>query len=90
MLKQLEIPNTFTPNADGVNDVWNIKYLESYPGCTVDIFNRFGMKVFSTIGYTTQWDGKLNGADLPVGTYYYIINPLNGRKAVKGSITLIR
>ncbi len=90
VLKQLEIPNTFTPNADGVNDVWNIKYLESYPGCTVDIFNRFGMSVFSTIGYATQWDGKLNGADLPVGTYYYIINPLNGRKAVKGSITLIR
>ncbi|MEJ6982334.1 PKD domain-containing protein [Pedobacter sp. P351] len=90
VLKPLEIPNTFTPNSDGVNDVWNIKYLENYPGCTVDIFNRYGTKVFSTLGYSQVWDGKSNGTDLPVGTYYYVINPQNGRKVVKGSITLLR
>ena len=46
VLKQPEVPNTFTPNADGVNDVWMVKYLESYPNCTINVFNRFGGKVF--------------------------------------------
>lgn len=69
------IPNTFTPNNDGVNDTWNIKYLDSYPDCTVEVFNRYGARVFYSVGYPTAWDGRINGQNLPVGTYYYIIDP---------------
>jgi gliding motility-associated-like protein len=90
VLKAPVVPNTFTPNNDGVNDTWNIKYLDSYPTCTVDIFNRYGIKVFASIGYGTAWDGTYNGANLPAGTYYYIINPKNGRSVIAGSITIIR
>jgi gliding motility-associated-like protein len=90
VLKNLVIPNTFTPNGDGINDTWNIKYLSTYPNCTVDIFNRYGTRLFTSVGYPIPWDGKYNGADLPVGTYYYIINPKNGRKTVSGSLTIIR
>lgn len=90
VLKQPEVPNTFTPNADGVNDVWMVKYLESYPNCTINVFNRFGGKVFSSIGYTDPWNGKSNGVELPVGTYYYIIDPKNGRSVIKGAITILR
>ncbi|SDT39673.1 gliding motility-associated C-terminal domain-containing protein [Mucilaginibacter mallensis] len=90
VLKNLVIPNTFTPNGDGINDTWNIKYLDNYPNCTVDIFNRYGEKLFTSVGYPIPWDGKYKGSNLPVGTYYYIINPKNGRKQVSGYVTIIR
>jgi gliding motility-associated-like protein len=90
VLKAPVVPNTFTPNHDGVNDTWEIKYLDSYPNCTIDIYNRYGEKLYSSIGYPTAWDGTYKGADLSVGTYYYIINPKNGRKVITGSITIIR
>lgn len=84
------VPNAFSPNKDGINDTWKIEYLESYPGATVDVFNRYGQKVFSSYGYTTQWDGTFNGTPLPIGTYYYIINPKNGRTTISGSVTIIK
>jgi gliding motility-associated-like protein len=90
VLKKLAVINTFTPNGDGFNDTWTIKYLESYPGNTVDVYNRYGEKVYSSTGYGIPWDGTYKGANLPSGTYYYIINPRNGRKVVSGSVTIIR
>ncbi len=90
VLKAPVVPNTFTPNNDGVNDTWDIKYLDSYPNCTVDIYNRYGEKLYSSIGYPIPWDGTYKGAQLPVGTYYYIINPKNGRSVIAGSVTIIR
>jgi YVTN family beta-propeller protein len=47
----LIIPNTFTPNGDGINDTWNIENLESYPNSSVNIFNRWGQKLYASIGY---------------------------------------
>lgn len=90
VLKSPTIPNVFSPNGDGVNDVWLIKYLESYPGNTVQIFNRYGQLVFNSKGYSKPWDGTMNGSPLPVGVYYYIIDPKNGRKAYTGSVTILR
>lgn len=90
VLKYLVIPNAFTPNGDGKNDLWEIKYLGDYPNNTVDVFNRYGEKIYSSMGYTIPWDGRYKGSYLSTGTYYYIINPKNGRKAVSGSITIIR
>lgn len=84
------VPNAFSPNGDGINDTWKIRYLESYPGATIDVFNRYGQKVFSSTGYITEWDGNFKGSPLPVGTYYYIINPKNGRPSISGSVTIIK
>jgi gliding motility-associated-like protein len=84
------VPNAFSPNGDGINDRWRIQYLESYPGATVDVYNRYGQAVFSSVGYDVDWDGTVNGKALPIGTYYYVINPKNGRKIITGSITIIR
>ncbi len=84
------IPNAFSPNGDGINDTWKIQYLESYPGATIDVFNRYGQKVFSSLGYHTEWDGTFNGKPLPVAVYYYIINPKNGRPIFSGSVTIIK
>ena len=90
LLKSLEIPNVFSPNNDGINDRWEIKYLESYPGATVQIFNRYGQKVFESIGYGKPWDGTFKGRQVPAGTYYYIINPKNGRQQLAGYVDIIR
>jgi gliding motility-associated-like protein len=90
VLKYPVIPNAFTPNSDGINDTWNIKYLDSYPNNTIDIYNRYGEKIYTSIGYAIPWDGTYKGAALPAGTYYYIINPKNGRKVISGSVTIIK
>jgi gliding motility-associated-like protein len=90
VLKDLKIPNTFTPNGDGINDSWEIQHLNGYPDCTVTVYNRYGLKVLDRKGYTEGWDGRLDGYDLPPGTYYYVINPQNGKNSYKGSVTLLR
>ena len=90
LLKQIKVPNAFSPNSDGINDKWEILYLDSYPGCEVEVFNRYGQMIFRSVGYDKAWDGTRNGTPLPVGTYYWIINPKNGRKAITGSVTIIR
>lgn len=84
------VPNAFTPNNDGVNDTWNIKNIYLYPNNTVDIFNRYGQKVYSTINYGTPWDGTYKGETLPTGTYYYVIDLKNGTRALSGYVALIR
>lgn len=84
------IPNAFSPNGDGIHDRWRIQYLESYPGATVDVYDRYGGLVFSSIEYAVDWDGTRNGNPLPIGTYYYVINPKNGRKIITGSVTILR
>lgn len=90
VLKTPVIPNTFTPNGDGVNDTWEIKYLSTYQNNTVQVYNRYGERLYSSIGYSVPWDGNYRGASLPPGTYYYIIDPKNGRKIISGSVTIIR
>jgi gliding motility-associated-like protein len=93
LVKVLEkpiIPNTFTPNGDGVNDVWKIKYLESYPNVAVNVFNRYGVRVFVSIGYREPWDGMYKGQAVPVGTYYYVIDPKIALPAFKGWVVVIR
>lgn len=83
-------PNIFTPNGDGINDLWNLKNISYYPGCTVNIYNRYGKSVFSSVGYGVPWDGRYNGAELPTGTYYYIIDLKNNTRPIAGSVTVIR
>jgi gliding motility-associated-like protein len=90
VLKGPEIPNIFSPNGDGVHDKWEIKYLDTYPGGTVEIFNRYGQMIFRSVGYGNPWDGTIGGKEVPIGTYYYIVNPKNGRKIMSGYVDVIR
>jgi gliding motility-associated-like protein len=90
LLKQPEIPNVFTPNGDGVNDRWQIRYLKDYPDCKVEIFNRYGQSVYTSTGYTQEWNGTSNGRQLPAGTYYYIINQKTGLKPLSGFVDIVR
>lgn len=84
------IPNAFSPNNDGINDKWEIKYLNDYPAALVTVFDRYGQPVYNSSGTYIPWDGTFKGSPLPIGTYYYIISPGNGRKVLSGSVTLLR
>jgi len=86
----LKIPNTFTPNGDGINDTWDIYALQFFPGCTVSVYTRWGKLVFFSNGYPKPWDGTYNNAKLPVGTYYYVIDLKNNAPQVSGYVTIIR
>jgi gliding motility-associated-like protein len=90
VLKPILPPNTFTPNGDGINDTWVIPDLQRYPVVTVDIFTRYGQKVYHSNGYGTPWDGTFNGQQLPAGVYYYVINTQYNDEKVAGYITIIR
>ncbi|MBU0765726.1 MAG: gliding motility-associated C-terminal domain-containing protein, partial [Bacteroidetes bacterium] len=87
-----KIPKGFTPNGDGVNDTWVLDYLSRYNINEVEIFNRWGKRVFSSTGYPDPWDGKFNGNDLPAGTYYYLISVDSPDSSIpiNGSVTIVR
>jgi gliding motility-associated-like protein len=62
-------PNTITPNGDGINDTWDLFGIQDYPQATITIYDRWGQKVFSSVGYKEPFDGK----GLPTATYYWVI-----------------
>lgn len=91
VLKDIFIPNVFSPNGDGKNDQWVIRNISDYIGTKVQIFNRYGQKVFQSENFITPWDALLGGQPLPIGSYYYILDLANKSKTrYKGSVTILR
>jgi gliding motility-associated-like protein len=90
------IPEGFSPNNDGVNDLFVIRGIDYFSDNTFTIFNRWGNKVFSASPYENTWDGtstsglKVGGDQLPVGTYFYILDLGDGSDVYKGTIYLNR
>jgi gliding motility-associated-like protein len=89
VLREVIIPNVFSPNGDGINDKWVIKYLEEYPNATTEVYDRYGRLVYSSRNVTVPWDGTSQGTQVPSGTYFYIIKTGEG-KVLNGSVTVIR
>ena len=83
-------PNSFSPNGDGIHDIWLVPGLETYPFSELSIFNRAGQIMYQAKPYSEGWNGKYKGKDAPSGVYYYIINRGNGEDLLSGSIYLIR
>ena len=75
-----------------MNDTWEILDIENYPKAIVKVFNRWGEIVHETSGGSSYiaWDGKYESEELPVGTYYYIIDLNNNEEPQTGPITIIR
>jgi gliding motility-associated-like protein len=90
VLTKPQVPNTFTPNGDGINDRWEIRHLDRYPGCVVEIYALTGTLIYRSRGYATPWDGTLRGKPLPVGTYYFVIDTGNGDTRLTGPVTILR
>jgi gliding motility-associated-like protein len=92
----VDIPEGFSPNKDGINDAFVIKYLEKFPNNEIRILNRWGHKVFEAKPYVNNWRGTnffgiSIGEDLPEGTYYYILQLHDNKKQVfKGYIYIKR
>ncbi len=85
--------NAFTPNKDGFNDTWFITNGNCLKKATVEVYNRYGGKVFESPDYKNDWDGTYKGKPLPDATYYYVINYelLNGDVILKkGNVTILR
>jgi len=91
VIQHLVIPNIFSPNGDGINDVWDIKNIQEFSNAEVSIFNRYGQFIYkSDDGYRTPWDGKYHGLYVPVGTYFYIIKTTPDAKPIAGDISVVR
>lgn len=86
---ELELPNVFTPNQDGVNDVFEIRKLS---GETYTIYNRWGQIIFdSSVNTSSYWDGRTStGLYCPEGVYYYIIRLEELDLEYKGTVQLLR
>jgi gliding motility-associated-like protein len=87
------MPNAFTPNGDGKNDVFHFVSRGNQVLKTFQITNRWGQVVFETVNPSVGWDGKLNGVVQDMGTYFYYIKYVcaNGRTyQQKGEVLLIK
>ncbi len=90
------IPEGYSPNDDGINDLFVIRGIDNYPDNSIVIFNRWGNKVFEASPYKNTWDGKttmglrVGGDELPVGTYFYVLDLKNDQDIIKGTIYLNR
>lgn len=88
-LNKIFVPNTITPNSDGINDTWEIPAIADLQDYSVTVFTDFGVVVFSKTGYQNEFSG-INGDLLPTGTYYYIIKHINSENKRTGTLTIIR
>jgi len=101
---EVVVPNTFSPNGDGIQDYWRVKCLQKYPDAKVEIFNRWGNKVYEQGHYGNSdvwgeadswWDGRSNQKwtvgpqKLPPGTYYYILHFNKGTEKPKAGFLFL-
>ena len=92
----INVRNAFTPNGDGLNDLWYV-YDQSFclkaGGVKVNVFNRYGNKVYESKNYNNNWDGTYKGKPVPDGTYYGVVEftLANGNSQfVRTDITVLR
>ncbi|MES2647139.1 MAG: gliding motility-associated C-terminal domain-containing protein [Bacteroidota bacterium] len=90
VFKKITIPTAFSPNGDGINDTWRIDALVTYPEAAINVFDRYGRKIYSSTGYSLPWDGNHNSKPVPVGSYYYVIDLKNNLPVLAGSVFVIR
>ncbi len=97
VLNRIKIPNVFTPNGDGVNDVWIVPYGNLFPEIEIYVYNRWGYTIWEGKGSEAHkgWNGNNSrGTAYPTGTYYYVVKfnvgGNSGWKNLSGSITILR
>ena len=91
VIPTIQFPDGITPNGDGKNDTWVIDYIDEYPDAVVEIYNRWGELLFHSDDYQNDWDGTYNGENLPIGTYYYIIDLHDDKtEPFTGPLTVLR
>ncbi len=93
---EFNIPEGFSPNGDGTNDLFVIRGIDRFPENNFTIYNRWGDKIYEKSSYLNTWDGTntfgvtVGTDELPVGTYFYVLFLDNNSDAIKGTIYLNR
>jgi gliding motility-associated-like protein len=87
VLPDLFVPTVFSPNNDGINDFFQIRYTgtETF---SLQVHDRWGRQAFSADSQNSAWDGTTNGANMAEGTYYYVLTI--GENRYTGNVTLLR
>jgi gliding motility-associated-like protein len=83
----------FSPNGDGINDLWLVTTGNCLESAKVEVFNRYGARVYEDVNYKNNWGGTYNGKPLADGTYYFVITYklINGKPVfLKGNVTILR
>ncbi|WP_161554612.1 T9SS type B sorting domain-containing protein [Sinomicrobium soli] len=93
----LKVYNLFSPNGDGINDTFRVECIERYPDNRLEVYNRYGNMVYRMKGYDNSWSGTSNvkntisrNGQLPVGTYYYVLDPGDGSDPLTGWLFITR
>lgn len=90
---KMYIPNAFTPNGDGLNDVLKPLYFGKLNYCKFSVYNRFGQQIFESSDCVTGWNGKINGVLQNSGIYAWILTyQFEGEKpkTEKGTVTIMK
>jgi gliding motility-associated-like protein len=93
IIENITVYNAFSPNnGDDINQYFEIDNAAGFPQMLVEVYNRWGSRIFSSVGYSDdkRWDGTSRGKDVPIGTYYYIIIPYPDATPITGNVTIIR
>ena len=92
----VQMPNSFTPNGDGIDDEFGgiTNSPEGLKIYTISIYNRWGQLVFASNEYNKKWNGSFNNEEQPIGVYVYLVeysfDKNNGSILLKGDLTLLR
>jgi len=87
------LPNAFSPNGDGLNDIFRVKYPFAVRAFSLTVYNRLGEKIFETSDMTKGWDGTFKGVKQPMDIYVWVVqltSPNNIEQKVKGIVTLLK
>jgi gliding motility-associated-like protein len=87
-----DIPNVITPDNDGSNDVWNIPHMQFFEDAVLEVFDRWGRLVFRTTNvFEEPWDGTSKGRDLPMDSYYFVLDlKAPGSTPIVGTVNIVR
>ncbi len=93
--RELIIPEAFSPGNDGFNDFFEVVNVQHYDRASIKVYNRWGSLVYSSDNYQNDWDGKGNvgssvGSDLPMGTYFYVLEIKDTGAKYDGSVFIKR
>jgi gliding motility-associated-like protein len=86
----ITIYNTFTPNGDRFNDTWGVPEVRFYNEARISVYEKGGARVFYTENPDVRWDGTYNGKEMPVGSYYWVIQIKETGATRRGIVNLLR
>jgi gliding motility-associated-like protein len=89
-ISSLVVVNTFSPNGDRLNDTWGIEGARFYSDTKLHVFDRGGVRVFYTEDPALPWDGTYQGRELPIGTYFWILEVGETGEMRRGMLNLTR